>query len=248
MSPGDPGSKPPASAVAPQPSPSAAPAPGATDATDDQALTAFSTRFLAAYLERDPVQATAAGEHRHDGRYPDVSAEGEAEHHRFLEGALKELDAIPVTRLSVQSRVDHAILANQLRGWLFDLDELHEHVWNPMTYTTLIGEGIDPLITRSFAPADVRMRSLRGRLDGIPALVAVAKKRLTGSPEIHTKLRDQLQKRSQQLEKSIAGKESRLASADYIARAPAAQVQETRELLASEQAELANVVETIAGL
>lgn len=186
-SPGDPGSQPTAPAVAPQPSASAAPAAPGQGATDDQALTAFSARFLAAYLERDPVLATAAGEHRHDGRYPDVSAEGEAEHHRFLEGALKELDAIPVARLSLQGRVDHAILANQLRGWLFDLDELHERVWNPMTYTALIGEGIDPLITRSFAPADVRMRSVRGRLDGIPAIVAVAKKRLTGSPEIHTK-------------------------------------------------------------
>ncbi len=184
MSPGDPGSKPAASAIAPAPSASAALGAGATD---DQALTAFSTRFLAAYLERDPVQATTAGEHRHDGRYPDVSAEGEAEHHRFLEGALKELEAIPVARLSLQGRVDHAILANQLRSWLFDLDEIHERVWNPMAYTAMIGEGLDPLLTRSFAPADARMRSLRGRLDGIPAIVAVAKKRLTGSPEIHTK-------------------------------------------------------------
>ena len=181
MSPGDPGSKPAASAITPAPS-----APGA-GAIDDQAHTAFTTRFLAAYLERDPVQATVAGEHRHDGRYADVSAEGEAEHHRFLEGALKELEAIPVARLSLQARIDHAILANQLRSWLFELDEIHERAWNPMAYTSMIGEGLDPLLTRSFAPAEARMRSLRGRLDGIPAIVAVARKRLTNSPEIHTK-------------------------------------------------------------
>ncbi len=182
MSSGAPSSKPAASTIAAQPSASAS-----QGATDDQALTAFSARFLAAWLERDPVQATAAGEHRHDGRYPDVSAEGEAANHLFFETSLKELEAIPVARLSIQGRVDHAILANQLRSWLFDLDELHERVWNPMTYTGLIGEGIDPLITRSFAPAEVRMKSVRGRLDGIPAIVAVARKRLTGSPEIHTK-------------------------------------------------------------
>jgi uncharacterized protein (DUF885 family) len=184
VSPADPGAKPAASTAAPLPSASAAAGQGSTD---DQALTAFSAKFLAAWLERDPVQATASGEHRHDGRYADVSVEGEAETHRFVEGALKELLAIPVGRLSLQSRVDHAILENQLRSWLFDLDELHERAWNPMAYTSMIGEGIDPLITRSFAPVEARMKSLRGRLDGIPAIVAVAKKRLTGSPEIHTK-------------------------------------------------------------
>ena len=179
VSPADPGSKPAASAITPV---AVAPA-----ATEDQTLAAFSARFLAAYLERDPVLATTVGEHRHDGRYPDVSVEGEAETHRFLEGALRELTAIPVARLSLQGRVDHAILENQLRSWLFELDELHERAWNPMAYTSMIGEGLDPLLTRSFAPAEARMKSVRGRLDAIPAIVAVAKKRLTGSPEIHTK-------------------------------------------------------------
>jgi uncharacterized protein (DUF885 family) len=182
VSPADAGSKPAASTTAPTPSGSAALA-----AADDTALSVFSTRFLGAYLERDPVQATAAGEHRHDGHYPDVSVEGDAANHLFFEGALKTLEAMPVERLSLQGRVDHAILANQLRSWLFELDELKEHDWNPMAYTTMIGEGLDPLLTRSFAPAEVRMKSVRGRLDGIPAIVAVAKKRLTGSPEINTK-------------------------------------------------------------
>ena len=62
------------------------------------------------------------------------------------------------------------------------------------------------------------------------------------------KLRDQLHKRSAQLEKSIAGKASRLTSADYIARAPAAQVEETRQMQAKEQAEVDTIRETLDGL
>ena len=62
------------------------------------------------------------------------------------------------------------------------------------------------------------------------------------------KLKGQLGKRAEGLAKAIAGKESRLANADFLARAPDAQVRETRELLAKEQAELANLEETIAGL
>jgi valyl-tRNA synthetase len=62
------------------------------------------------------------------------------------------------------------------------------------------------------------------------------------------KLKDQLVKRAATLEKSISGKEGRLSNADYIARAPAAQVAETRDMLEQEKVELANVRETIAGL
>ncbi len=62
------------------------------------------------------------------------------------------------------------------------------------------------------------------------------------------KLREQLLKRQAQLQAAIQAKQGRLANADYIARAPAAQVEETRALLAREQGELAGVAETLAGL
>jgi valyl-tRNA synthetase len=62
------------------------------------------------------------------------------------------------------------------------------------------------------------------------------------------KLKAQLEKRQQALAKSIAGKEGRLGNADYIARAPAEQVAETRAMLEAERAELANIGETLATL
>lgn len=62
------------------------------------------------------------------------------------------------------------------------------------------------------------------------------------------KLKVQLEKRQGQLEKSISGKESRLSNADYLARAPANQVAETHAMLGTEKQELANLIETLAGL
>ena len=62
------------------------------------------------------------------------------------------------------------------------------------------------------------------------------------------KLKDQLTKRAVALEKSIQGKEGRLNNADYVARAPASQVAETKELMAKERIELVNLRETVAGL
>jgi valyl-tRNA synthetase len=61
-------------------------------------------------------------------------------------------------------------------------------------------------------------------------------------------LKVNLSKRLVALEKSAAGKQARLANADYAARAPAAQVQETRDMLAKELLEISTLKETLAGL
>ncbi|WP_434042328.1 MULTISPECIES: DUF885 domain-containing protein [Sorangium] len=148
----------------------------------EQALAALSTRVLEEYLRDEPVRATEAGDHRYDALWPDVSEQGEAARRRALEGALAELRAVPAEALGLQGRVDAAMIENQLRSALFAIDELREATWNPMVYTGLVGDGLDPLITRSFAPLEERLRSLGGRLSGVPALVRTAKQRLTAAP------------------------------------------------------------------
>ncbi|WP_437753119.1 DUF885 domain-containing protein [Sorangium sp. So ce1389] len=153
----------------------------------EQALAALSARVLEEYLRDEPVRATEAGDHRYDAAWPDVTEQGEAARRRAIEGALSELLSVPTAQLGLQSRVDAAMIENQLRSALFAIDELREATWNPMVTTSLVGDGLDPLITRSFAPLEVRLRSLGGRLSGVPALIRAAKQRLTGAPpRIHT--------------------------------------------------------------
>jgi uncharacterized protein (DUF885 family) len=156
-----------------------------TDAAD-KAMAALGVRFLADHLERSPTRATEVGEHRYDGRWPDLTAEGEAEERRAIHARLQELAAIPEAGLSVQGRVDRGLVDNQLHYALFALDELKESENNPLLYTGLVGDGLDPLVTRSFAPLEQRLASLRSRLEGVPSIVAVAKKRLQRPPRIYT--------------------------------------------------------------
>lgn len=160
---------------------------GSAEADAERALEAVLTRVLEDYLRDEPVRATEAGDHRYDATWPDVTEQGEAARRRAIADALSALEAVPREKLGVQSRVDADMVDNLLRSWLFAIDELRELSWNPMVYTGLIGDGLDPLITRNFAPLEDRMRSLGGRLSGIPALVAAAKARLQGTPpRIHT--------------------------------------------------------------
>lgn len=152
----------------------------------DGPFSAFSAKFLADTLERSPTRATGAGEHRFDARWPDLSVEGEAKDRAFVEATRKQLAAMPREALGEQNRVDRDLIDNVLQEWLFSIDELREATWDPVSYTTLIGDGLDPLITREFAPLEERRKSLLGRLEGIPALVEAAKKRLANPPKVFT--------------------------------------------------------------
>jgi uncharacterized protein (DUF885 family) len=159
---------------------------GSMTASGDARVAELSATLLGEYLRRDPVAATAAGEHRYDGAWPDLSAEADADLRRFLMETLRQLDEVPPGGLGAQAAVDRDIARNQLRYWLFSIDELREAEHNPLYYTRVLGDGLDPLLTRAFAPAPERARSLAARLGALPQVVAVGMKRLTGAPPLHT--------------------------------------------------------------
>jgi len=109
---------------------------------------------------------------------------------------------------------------------------------------------IDRANLSSFDTATLNAEEIRRDGWGVIA-TSGADRFFVGIPE-HLIKRDDLRarydKRAVALEKSIAAKESRLANPDYAARAPAAQVAETHDLLARERVELANLRETLVGL
>jgi len=159
----------------------AAPAPSA-----DQEFDAFAELFLDEYLRRTPTDATQAGDHRYDATWPDISVSGEAADRKWMEDTRAALARLTRTGLSEQNQIDAEILDDQLRERLFTLDELKERENLPVLYTDLLSDGLDPLANRSFGTKEQRMASLAGRLDGIPAIVAVARQRLGHPAKIQT--------------------------------------------------------------
>lgn len=160
----------------------ASPEPIGADAMFDS----FAREFLDSYLELNPVRATELGDHRFDGRWPALGEEGEKKQRELIKRTRAALDAIPSKDLDAQHRVDAAILRNQLDLWTFTLDELRPYETDPMWFTGLIGDGLDPLVTRDFAPIKERMTSLGARLGGVPTVVAAAKSSLKRPPKLHT--------------------------------------------------------------
>jgi hypothetical protein len=161
-------------------------APVATGDATHQRFAAFSARFLREFLRRSPTEASTLGNHEYDSAWPDVSAAGDVETLAFLDATRQELATFPLAELDVEDRADATMLANELEARRFSIVDQRVAETTPLAYSGFLGEGLDALIGREFAPIEVRMASLDGRLRGIPRVVASAKARLSHAVRVNT--------------------------------------------------------------
>ena len=163
-----------------------APEQPVSSASPQQAFDALSRDYLDRSLALSPTEATLLGDHRYDGRWPDVSPDGDAQQQRFEEEILRRLEAIPQGNLNAEARVDAEMLQTSLRYSIFSRRELRPAELQPLYYTALIGQGLDPLVNRDFGTRETRAQNLASRLDGIPTILSVARTRLTRPSKIQT--------------------------------------------------------------
>jgi uncharacterized protein (DUF885 family) len=165
----------------------ARPAAHAPAASEDARFADFGNGLVDQMLRLDPVTATALGDHRYDNLITDVSAQGRARQHAFIVSALAELGRFDTSRLSRDHQVDALLLKNQLEYFQFSLDKLQDWAWDPLTYNSIAGAALFPLMSREFAPLPVRLRSATARLNALPAFLQQARASLVPArvPRIH---------------------------------------------------------------
>jgi uncharacterized protein (DUF885 family) len=147
-------------------------APIAAASREDERFRDLSANWLDEWLELNPVGATQLGEHRYDGRWPDLSEVGRIARRTLAEATLRELGRIDRAALSRQNQVDHILLSDRLAAELYAHDELEDWATDPMGYSATIGGGLYALMAREFAPLPVRLASATQRLEGLPAALA----------------------------------------------------------------------------
>ncbi|SDY74047.1 Uncharacterized conserved protein, DUF885 familyt [Micromonospora pattaloongensis] len=143
----------------------------------------LAERIVDALLDSSPALAADAGDHRGDDRLPDLSAGAVAEEVAMLRDAAGALSGVDDDALDPQERVDHAVLTAMVERRLFERTEVREHEWNPLAHNP--GPLLHALIARPFAPVDVRLASLAGRLAAVPDALATARATLRDVPRIH---------------------------------------------------------------
>ncbi|MGD0019923.1 MAG: DUF885 domain-containing protein [Candidatus Limnocylindrales bacterium] len=144
-------------------------------------MTVFAERvdaFLGDFFRLYPVAATAAGNHAHDGKWPDLTDAGRADRLAFIDDWNAELRAMPDASLTPDERIDRDLLVSELAALRFNETELREAGWDPLSYVYLLGGGIFPLLARDFAPLPVRLASVASRLERLPAVLTAARGQL----------------------------------------------------------------------
>ena len=148
-----------------------------------EAFAPLAERIVEAVLESRPGLATSAGDHRYDDRLPDLSADAVAADQGMLKEAADALSELDPDSLDVEERVDHALLSALVDRELFEATEIRAHEWDPLRHNP--GPLLHGLLARPFAPAEVRLESLAGRLAAVPDALATARATLRDMPRIH---------------------------------------------------------------
>ncbi len=149
----------------------------------EQNFAALADAIIDHWLARDPVTATALGDHRFDHRLPDLSDEGVEESLAMLDHALGAIDQVDDLALGTGAAVDLEILRSHVSAERFLLETLAPHTWNPLVANP--GTALHVLLARDFAPVEQRLESLAGRLAAIPELLETARRSLTSMPRVH---------------------------------------------------------------
>jgi uncharacterized protein (DUF885 family) len=100
---------------------------------------------------------------------------------------LAELDAMDASKLTRENQVDAAILRNQLRSDIWNLQAFQSWAWDPQVYNSLAGGAIYNVMARDFAPMPQRLKSATLRMEKIPGIFAQMRENLDPArvPKIH---------------------------------------------------------------
>ncbi|MFI7607162.1 DUF885 domain-containing protein [Micromonospora sp. NPDC049366] len=143
----------------------------------------LAERIVDALLESRPGLASSAGDHRYDDRLPDLSPDGRTADRAMLTDAANALSELDAESLEVEEQVDHALLSALVDRELFELSEIRAYEWDPLRHNP--GPLLHAIVARPYAPADVRLTQLAGRLAAVPDALAIARGTLRDMPRVH---------------------------------------------------------------
>jgi uncharacterized protein (DUF885 family) len=135
-----------------------------------------------------PTGATALGFHQYDAKLEDYSRAGVDAEIAALKEYEWKFDDFPAAGLDESTLGDLAIMRDNVRAGLLELETIRGWEKNPDNYSSGITNSAFVLMERDFAPADERLRSLIAREKQMPAVFAAARENLKNPPRIYTEI------------------------------------------------------------
>jgi uncharacterized protein (DUF885 family) len=144
--------------------------------------------FSDIYYKFSPTAGTGAGLHQYDGQLEDYSAAGVQREVAALHGFEKKLMEIDPKALDAEPAADYAILLNNVRGQLLQLETVRGWEKNPDSYSSGVTNSIFVIMERPYAPVNVRLRAAVEREKQMPQMFVEARKNLKNPPKIYTEI------------------------------------------------------------
>jgi uncharacterized protein (DUF885 family) len=144
--------------------------------------------FAEAVFRYGPSFGTAAGLHQYDTKLEDYTHAGTEAEIAALHTFEKKFDAVSESGLDQSTQGDLAMVRNNIRGNLLELETVRSLEKNPDNYSSGIANSAFVLMERKFAPADDRLRSLIAREKQMPAVFDAARQNLKDPPRIYTEI------------------------------------------------------------
>ena len=153
----------------------------ATLLTAASAQTAYDRFFDEYYFPFSPTTATSAGIHKYDEKLEDYSKAGIAKRVAMLKKFESEFEKIPESP-------DRDLVLNTIRAGLLELETVRGWERNPDNYSSGITVSAFVIMSRTFAPAEARLKSLTARERLMPKVLAEARSNLKNPPRIFTEV------------------------------------------------------------
>ncbi len=137
--------------------------------------------FYDDYFHFSPSEGTAAGFHRYDSSLEDYSQDSMRAYVAMLRNYLPKFEQAPQSD-------DRELMLLKIRSQLLAIENIRYWVKNPDFYSSGATESIFSLISRKFAPLQVRLQSVIARENQIPHVLDEARRNLSNPPRIFTEV------------------------------------------------------------
>ncbi|NLI74824.1 MAG: DUF885 domain-containing protein [Candidatus Riflebacteria bacterium] len=187
----------------------------------------IAEHFSQEMLRRDPLTATYMGEHQYDGLLPEVGAEAVEKEIAFHRSMRDAFQALPERELSLDERLDRAVMVQLCQQALFFQEDLRR--WRlGSDLATTIGDSLFLLFVRDFAPLAQRLEAIVSRLRSVPVFLMSGRTLFQDVPprwgEIYLESADRLPDLFDALAKAIAGRVPATLQQEFAKAAAAARL------------------------
>lgn len=144
--------------------------------------------YFNGYFHFHPTEATYVGIHQYDNLLENFSQKSRDEEMSFLLDAKQGAGYTHTELLSEEQRIDLKLIANAINARILELQEIRMWQKNPDIYSSAGSSSVYLLMSRNFAPAAERLKSVIAREQQIVGNLRDAKINLKNPPRVYTEV------------------------------------------------------------